>query len=129
MQQPGLSMIIATFGLCGTSSEACKRESPVEIESLLGTISIPETLELANIGLRSDSESPRGQDRSSHRDAWRNRRATLAALPAKNPLSPFLYLIGEEITVLRALVYLFTNHPLSQKVCEGLINAHPSHPL
>src|SRR4030066_2012268 len=45
-----------------------------------------------------------------------------AALPATNSLLPFLYLIGEEIAVFWAFVYLFANHSLSEKVCERLIH-------
>ncbi len=48
-------------------------------------------------------------------------------LKATKHLSLAFNLIGEEITVLRALVDLFANHPLGKKIGERFFNAYQPH--
>ena len=81
-------MTATAVWFCGSSSIACNCGSSVEIKPLLDTITLPETLKLPDIVLRSDSTSPRCQNRSPHRDTRCSSRGTLATLPAENDGRP-----------------------------------------
>jgi hypothetical protein len=50
-----------------------------------------------------------------------------STLTTMEHLSLTFHFIGEEITVLRALIDFFTNHSLGQKIGERFFNAHPLH--